>query len=369
MAAVNETGDSPVRGAGVWRGADLEHDRSWEFVLDDAGRDELRRAMAAARDAGLGFADIDAARFPLPRLAAVAAGIGRELRDGRGFALLRGFPVEGHALDEIEVMYWGFCAHLGTAVSQNGDGGLIHYVTEGPLRPNQGTRAVGFPREAPLHVDLADAVSLLCVRQAPDDPPSRVASSMTVHNALLARRPEWMALARRGFAWDRMEEHGAGEAPSSEYRVPLFSRAGGAVSAQYNRHWIESAAQRAGRRLTAAEEGLFDFIDETAREACFEFAFGAGDAQFCNNYTVMHGRAAHEPVAEAERRRLLMRIWFDAPGFRAFSDEAVVRYGIGRHGRLGWTADELRRGMDNRARPRRSDGAIALKAPHPSHGA
>ena len=359
MAAVNDGAkDSPVRGASVWRGADLERDRSWEFVLNEAGRNELRAATATARKSRAGFADIDAAAFPLPRLAPVAARIGRELRDGRGFALLRGFPVEGHGLDEIETMYWGFCAHLGTAVSQNGDGGLIHYVTEGPLRPNQGTRAVGFPREAPLHVDLADAVSLLCVRQAPDNPPSRVASSMTVHNALLAERPEWMAAARRGFAWDRMEEHGAHETPSSDYRVPLFSRAGDTVSARYNRHWIESAAQRAGRRLAADEEALFDFVDGIARETCFEFAFGAGDAQFCNNYTVMHGRAAHEPEADADRRRLLMRIWFDVSAFRAFSDEAVVRYGVGRHGRLGWTADELRRGADRRPRPRRADGAV-----------
>ena len=339
-------------------------------MLDDAGCDELRRATAAARDAGLGFADIDAARFPLPRLAAVAAGIGRELRDGRGFALLRGFPVEGHAFDEIEVMYWGFCAHLGTAVSQNGDGGLIHYVTEGPLRPNQGTRAVGFPREAPLHVDLTDAV-VAALRSTgarrPAEPRREFDDGFTTPCSPAARNGwRWRGGASRGTAWKNTAQ---GEAPSSEYRVPLFSRAGEAVSAQYNRHWIESAAQRAGRRLTAAEEALFDFIDETARETCFEFAFGAGDAQFCNNYTVMHGRAAHEPVAEAERRRLLMRIWFDAPGFRAFSDEAVVRYGIGRHGRLGWTADELRRGMDNRARPRRSDGAITLKAPRPSHGA
>ena len=77
MAALNDGAeDSPVGGASVWRGADLERDRSWEFVLDDAGRDELRAAMATAREAGPGFAGIDAAAFPLPRLASVAARIG-----------------------------------------------------------------------------------------------------------------------------------------------------------------------------------------------------------------------------------------------------------------------------------------------------
>ena len=151
----------PVAGPSAWRGAELERDRSWEYRLDDAQRGELRRAAAAARAAGLGVADIDAARFPLPALAPAVSGIAAEVRDGRGFALLRGFPVEDAALEDLEIMYWGFCAHLGTGLTQNGDAGLIHYVTEGRLRPSQGTRGVGFPREAPLHIDLTDIVSLL----------------------------------------------------------------------------------------------------------------------------------------------------------------------------------------------------------------
>lgn len=358
MAMVNET-DEPVVGLAAWRGAELERDRSWEYRLDNAQRAELRGAAAAALAEGLGVADIDAARFPLPSLAPVLSGIAAEVRDGRGFALLRGFPVEDEALDDLEIMYWGFCAHLGTGLTQNGDAGPIHYVTEGRLRPSQGTRGVGFPREAPLHIDPTDIVSLLCVRQAPDDPPSRVASSLNVYNALLAKRPEWIGLANRGFPWDRMEEHGPGEAPSSEYRVPLFSRAGGTVSAQYNRHWISAAAERAGREFSAAETALFDFIDETARADCLEFPFRAGDVQFCNNYTVFHGRAGHKSEPDSERRRLLMRIWLDAPDFRRFSDEAIVRRGNGRHGQLGWTPSEVRAGLNRRPRPRRADGAAA----------
>ena len=358
MAAMNE----PVGGPAAWRGADLERDRSWEFHLDDDARGELRDAAANARAAGLAFADIRADSFPLPGLSGPLAGIARELREGRGFALLRGFPVEGHDRAEIETMYWGLCAHLGVGLSQNGDAGLIHYVTEGPLRPSQGTRGVGFPRKAALHVDLMDIVSLLCVRQAPDDPPSWTASSVHAHDALARRRPEWLPRAFEGFVWDRMDEHGPGEAPSTEYRIPLFSRVGDTVSAQYNRHWIESAARRAGRAFSDRETALFDFIDETAHDGRLEFRFGAGDVQFCNNYAVFHGRAAHAPEPALERRRLLMRIWLDSPGFRDFSDEAIVRCGNGRHGQLGWTADELRRGANRRPRRRRADGAVELPA-------
>ncbi|MDD9915810.1 MAG: hypothetical protein OXT01_14240, partial [Rhodospirillaceae bacterium] len=77
-------------------------------------------------------------------------------------------------------------------------------------------------------------------------------------------------------------------------------------------------------------------------------------------YTEFHGRAAHAFVPEADRKRLLMRIWLDMPDFRKFSDEAIVRYGIGRHGQLGWTAEEMLAGVNDVTRPRRADGALQL---------
>ena len=154
-------------------------------------------------------------------------------------AVLRGFPVEDRPLADIELAYWGLCAHLGTGMTQNSDATLIHYVTEGRLRPNQGTRGVGRPDASPLHVDLTDCVSLLCVRQAPDDPPSWLASSTRVFNELLDEHPDALPPLLDGFEWDRMGEHGPGETPTSGYLVPVFSVADGQVSCRYHRYWME----------------------------------------------------------------------------------------------------------------------------------
>ena len=104
-------------------------------------------------------------------------------------AVLHGVPTGGHDLDALEKLYWGLNTHLGTGVTQNSEAGLLHYVTDGKLRPRQGTRGVGNPGKVNLHVDLADCVGLFCVRQAPDDPHSHVASSMTVYNELLRHHP------------------------------------------------------------------------------------------------------------------------------------------------------------------------------------
>ena len=351
----------PFDDASVWSGADLEADRSWLHVLEPRHLDELAAALAAVEKRGLGVPEITATDFPLPTLSERLHEIGRELRRGRGFAKLAGFPVESYGIEELERLYWGLCSHLGTGLTQNGDATFIHYVTVGKRRPSQGTRGVGFPQRTPLHVDLLDVVSLLCVRPAPDDPPSWIASAPAIFNEFLRGRPDLLPRLFEGFEWDRMEEHGDDETPSSGYRVPLFSEADGALSCRYNRHWMVSALKRKGE-VPEEVSAIFDLFDEIADSLRFEFPFRAGDIQFCNNYTVLHGRAAHAAEREEERQRLLMRIWLEVPDFRSFADEAVVRYGVGRHGQLGWRAADVATGRNRRPRPRRADGALALPA-------
>jgi hypothetical protein len=350
---------SAVQDASAWSGEELRHDRGWRLELDDGERAELDRAVDGVRSRGLVLAEIDAATFPLPGLAPKLALIAEQLRHGRGFAVLGGFPVEDRPLEDVERAYWGLCSHLGTGITQNSDATLIHYVTEGRLRPNQGTRGVGFPTESTLHVDLTDVASLLCVRQAPDDPPSWLASSTRVFNELLAQHPAALEPLLEGFQWDRMDEHGPGEAPTTGYRVPVFSVADGTVSCRYNRYWMASAHRRLGTQHTEAQRLALDLFDRIAAAHRLEFRFAPGDIQFVNNYTVLHGRAAHAPVTDESQVRLLMRIWLDLPDSRPVVDDAIVRYGIVRHGNLGWTAAQVRAGEVGATRPRRADGATA----------
>jgi hypothetical protein len=348
-----------IEGPDVWTGEDLQTDRSWEYVLEPRDCDELTSALAQMK--GKSLEQISQENFELPRLAGRLKVLSNDLRAGRGFALIRGFPVDGFSYEDIERMYWGMCSHIGTGLTQNGDATFIHYVTDGKLRPSQGRRGVGFPKETKLHIDLMDIVSLLCVQQAPDDPPSRVASSMAIYNEMLRCRPDVLPRLYEGFEWDRMDEHAPHETPTSGYKVPVFSQKDGAVSCQYNRNWINNAADRRGQPITDEENEIFDLLDEIAFGVCLEFPFGKGDIQFCNNYTALHGRAAHAIVDEEERKRVLMRIWLDMPEtIRPFVDDAVIRYGNGRHGQIGWTAKEMLSGANTKPRERRSDGAVAV---------
>lgn len=349
---------SPVGDASAWRADDVLADRGWELSLDAEQRADLVAALRACQARELQLAAIGPDEFPLPSMTELLATISAELQRGRGFALLHGFPVEGHGLDEIELMYWGMCRHLGMGLTQNSDATLIHYVTEGRLRPNQGTRGVGVARESTLHVDLTDCVSLLCVRQAPDDPPSWLASSTAIFNEMLESRPDLLDALIEGFEWDRLGEHGPGESPTSGYRVPVFSVHDGVVSCRYNRYWMAAAQRRNDTHNTPAQREALDLFDRLAARDRLEFAFNPGDVQFANNYVVLHGRAAHEPIEDEDRVRLLMRIWIDFPEARPMVDEAIVRYGVVRHGNLGWTADQVAAGTVGATRERRADGAI-----------
>ena len=84
---------------------------------------------------------------------------------------------------------------------QNSEAGLIHYITDGQLRPQKGARILGKHKPSKLHVDLSDCVSLFVIRQAPDNPLSLVASSMTVYNEILRQHPEYWPRLYEGFIW------------------------------------------------------------------------------------------------------------------------------------------------------------------------
>lgn len=349
----------PVEGPSVWTGSDLQRDASWVYELSAAQVDDLDRALGESKRRGLQLAEITRDTFSLPSLADDLARLLNELRDGRGFAAVRGFPVDGYALEDVEKMYWGLCAHLGTGVTQNSEAGLIHCVTDGKLRPQMGTRGVGNPGPVGLHIDLADCVVLCCVRQAPDNPFSTVASAMHVYNEILRQHPEWLPRLYEGFVWTRRSEQNDDETPVSNYKVPAYSYAQGVLTCRFNAGWSRTGMQELGQEFTEEETEIFRFIQEVASESCLSFPLHRGDIAFCNNYTVFHGRAGHDPVEEEERKRLLLRIWMDLENVRPFSDEGLVRYGTIRYGNLGWTAADLLSGRYLQGHRRRADGVPA----------
>jgi hypothetical protein len=343
-----------ITDASAWTPDDLRNDRSWEHALTPGQVADLDNALQQVKARGLQFAEITAEDFPLPSMKETVQHLLDELRTGRGFTVLKNVPTD-YDYDDLDKLYWGLCAHLGTGVTQNNEAGLIHYITDGALRPQAGARLLGKPTPVKLHVDLSDCVGLFCIRQAPDDPQSIVSSSMTVYNEILRQHPEYLPRLYEGFIWKRIETPPS-ETPFSNFKVPAYSATDGVVTCRFHPGWIRGGMKVAGETLTEEEEEIFDFIAETAAANSFAFPLGTGDIAFWNNYTAFHGRDGHDPIEDEDRKRVLLRIWLDLPDVRRFADEGNVRYGAVRHGQMGWTAADLLADRNRIPHRRREDG-------------
>jgi hypothetical protein len=344
----------PVTDASAWKPEDLEKDRSWQFTVTAEHADDLERALADVKRRGLAFAEITAKDFLLPTMKDLMDGLRRQIKEGRGIATLSGIPTD-HPYEDLERLYWGLCTHLGIGVTQNLETGLIHYITDGDLAPKDGARMLGKPRPSKLHVDLSDAVGLFCVRQAPDEPMSLVASSMTVYNEILEHHPEYLPRLEEGFFWNR-KGPSPNEKPHSEFKVPAWSEADGVVSCRFHTGWIRGGQKQADQPLTEEEDAMFSVIEEISAANALSFPLKEGEIAFWNNYTTFHGRDGFAETDDESQKRVLLRIWFDMDEVRPFADEGRVRYGAVRHGQIGWTAADVLAGNNNTPHQRDEEG-------------
>src|SRR5262245_16613932 len=88
---------TPITGPKAWRGDRLATDRSWIVTFTEPDIAELERALAAAKATGRAMAEIGREHFPLPTLAPKLARILDEIRNGRGFVVVRCLPVRRYS--------------------------------------------------------------------------------------------------------------------------------------------------------------------------------------------------------------------------------------------------------------------------------
>ena len=97
-----EAPNAPVGGPAAWRGSALAASDVWRERLTDAQSAELTRAVAIARASGRATCDLARDDFPLPTLGSAIDRWRSEVRDGRGFVLVRGLPVADWSSEEAD---------------------------------------------------------------------------------------------------------------------------------------------------------------------------------------------------------------------------------------------------------------------------
>lgn len=320
----------PVGGPGVWYGPGLARREDWLRHLSAAELAELDAAVRTFKASGKALADIARADFPLPTLGPVLDGLLRELLEGSGFVVLRGFPVDRYSREGQAIAYLGLGSYLGRARSQNAKGHLLGHVKDLGLDiRDPGVRYYQTNRRLEYHTDSIDVVGLLCLKTARSGGESFIASSMTIYNEILARRPDLLPALFEPFPTDRRGEVPPGMLPW--FDVPVFHRYAGRLTCIYVRQYIESAQQQfpEARRLTRAQVEAMDLLDALANDPVIHLsmAFVPGDMQFLHNHQILHSRNDFANWPEPERHRHLLRLWLAPERARPLPDAFAARYG------------------------------------------
>ena len=324
----------PLCGPFAWDASALDQRGGWSVELDADEITCLDDALDTVVSRQIAWSSLTKAQFPLPVLSQKLELISTELEDGCGVVSLRGISPERYTADELRTLWFGLSLHLGIPVYQNPQGQLLRDIcNEGEgigKRYGQMTSGDGVflssrartasPAELRFHTDRADIVGLLCVGRAKSGGETRIASSVTVHNEMIRRRPALAAVLYAPIYRSRLGEEAGGD--QKFYPLPVFGCRAGKFTSHYSRTYVE-AAQLLPEvpKMTYKQWAALDLLAELAEEHCVESVFEPGDIQFLNNHVIYHARRPFLDDAEAGYKRNLMRIWLCPPGNRALPED------------------------------------------------
>ncbi len=236
--------------------------------------------------------------------------------DGRGIVMLQNFPIERFDREETAIAYIGLGAYLGKTMSQNKQGHVLGHVKDlGGDYTDAHTRGYTTRAEMFFHADACDYVGLLCLQTSKSGGASRVASSVTVYNRILARRPDLAKVLTEDFYRSRSGEMNPGEAPF--FKQPIFSFTDGYFSATGASAVVDKAQKLPGvPKFTDAQKEAVALYRATVAECALDIDFKAGDIQFLNNFVMLHTRREYEDWPEPARKRHLLRLWLSDPESR-----------------------------------------------------
>ena len=180
-----------LKNRSAWYGSDLARCNDWQERLSDAEIDEVERAYCELEKTQIDIATICAKDVRLPNLASRLQQIMDEVLNGRGFALIRGLPVERWTRRKAAIVFLIIGTHLGNLRMQNAQGHLLRHVRDlGRSSDDPNTRIYQTRERQTHHTDSCDVVGLMCLRTAKSGGISSLVSSTTIFNEMRRRRPD-----------------------------------------------------------------------------------------------------------------------------------------------------------------------------------
>ncbi|MBS2011591.1 MAG: TauD/TfdA family dioxygenase [Deltaproteobacteria bacterium] len=310
--------------------SDVEHDAGWVHHLRNDEHAELVQTVARLRGRRPG--EVSLADLPSSGpLAEAARTWRREVKDGRGFVLVRGVDVDAFTSEDLELAFVAMGLHFGTLVPQNLAGELITHVRDTGADPGSpSTRLYTTRAEQDFHTDGADVIGLLCRRTARSGGESRIVSSGAIVAEIARSRPDLYPVLFQDFPWHYQE---AGM-PALWFgrpicTIPSRSKEGARLNTFFIPWYIRRSQELPDApRLCEAQREVIALVEQLANDPRFyvDMTFEPGDVQWLKNAAILHKRTAYEDHEEPDRRRHLLRLWMSAPDFEDGSDD--LRHGV-----------------------------------------
>jgi alpha-ketoglutarate-dependent taurine dioxygenase len=333
----------------AWTATHLRDNPGFIHELDDRARRDLVSAVRSASDPDKTLFDYRRGDFDLGAAWPVIAAALREIRDGTGFAVLRGLPRADLSETEFELLTWAIGLHTGVARPQGKASQFMAPVKDAGVTYRTG-KGRGYSSNADLdfHTDSADIVLLTCYNTAKSGGMSMVSSSVTAHEIMRAERPDLLELLHQPYHFSRQQEQAPDEAPY--YPNPVFDERAGLLFSKWNRNRLRSAQQIEGvPPLSDQRHQALDLLDAILRrpEVMYAMYLRPGDMQILNNHVTLHSRTEFEDHDDPALKRCLFRLWLAPPDGVALPESWRPAYrsvdaGSVRGGIIGQAYDDTR---------------------------
>ena len=303
--------DSPA----AWTAAELNSDNRWMFYLDERARADMLNALRKARQPDKALFDYRRADFDFGSAWIVLDAALREIKDGRGVALVRGLPREGLDEKDFELLTWAIGLHAGVARPQGKASQYISAVSDAGTTYRSGTgRGYSSNAELDFHTDSSDIVFLSCYNKAASGGMSITTSSLKGYEVMAAEYPELIDWLHRPVHFSRQGEEAPDEAPTC--LQPIFDDVDGKLFSRWNWNRVTSAQKLAGvPQLSSEHWDALERFDEIVRrpDLAHSMWLQPGDVQIVNSHVTLHSRTEFVDNEEASQKRLLFRLWLAPP--------------------------------------------------------
>ncbi|AEA81285.1 hypothetical protein SAR11G3_00810 [Candidatus Pelagibacter sp. IMCC9063] len=330
---------NPILEPCVWKVSDFKSENEWTYTFSENQIFELEEAAKKVINKKLAPTSFSKCDFILDSLTKVLNEQLDILQKGRGFIRLRGLDVKKYDSLTIQTIYWGICSYLGVGIPQNSKGELMSgvkdygdkIISDNPYR--DGIRLHRTTAKIDAHTDSCDHVALLCLQRAKQGGESGVISALSIYNEILKNKPEYLDTLCKGFYIDLIGK-GKSEKELSSHPIPVFSYYGGKMCSRFNKSQIELGAEKKSGGLDSPSKEAVEYVQFLTVQEDFhlKMMLEEGDIQVLNNRVIYHTRTKVLDHEDPSKKRLLYRVWLNAPQPRPMAPEFANQLNTGERG-------------------------------------